>query len=58
MKRKIILRSEELCKRAADVALEAHAVRVGTARMRVGGWFRGRWMFILDRDFTEPDYCQ
>ncbi len=31
---------------------------MGTARMRVGGWFRGRWMFILDRDFTEPDYCQ
>jgi len=31
---------------------------MGTARMRVGGWFRGGWMFILDRDFTEPTVCQ
>jgi len=31
---------------------------MGTARMRVGGWFRGGWMFIMDRDFTEPTVCQ
>ena len=31
---------------------------MGIARMRVGGWFRGGWMFILDRDFTEPTVCQ
>ena len=31
---------------------------MGTARMWVGSWFRGRWYTIFDRDFTEPTVCQ